>query len=123
MSTGLGVRKRAPHYMAERFRRIVYRMTLPFRAIAIAIVFTLWRMITGLRLNKFGWGNNMSESTDKPQVLPCPRCNSARYQKRDLAWLGVEIMLCPNCGYADRVPAKADPRVAHDADNREAKPL
>ena len=65
----------------------------------------------------------MSESTDKPLTLPCPRCSSAKYQKRDLTWLGVEIMLCPNCGYSAPVPAKADPRAAHEVDDREAKPL
>lgn len=53
----------------------------------------------------------------------CPNCGKGNYKQRKIGWLGIDIMLCSDCGYSAPVPAKADPRVAHEADDREAQPL
>ncbi len=62
----------------------------------------------------------------KPNELPlapgCPNCGKGNYKQTNLAWLGIEIMLCRDCGYAAPV-SKTDPRAAHATDNREANPL
>ena len=58
-----------------------------------------------------------------PLAPGCPQCGKGNYKKRNIAWLGVEIMLCSDCGYAAPVPTEKDQRQTHTADPRETKPL
>lgn len=61
--------------------------------------------------------------TDKPlSPCCCPNCGKGGYQKRSIAWLGIEIMLCKDCGYAAPVPPQPDPRLTHITDNRQVRP-
>ena len=38
----------------------------------------------------------------------CPACGKSNYRQRNIAWLGIDIMLCSDCEYSAPVPAKAD---------------
>jgi hypothetical protein len=65
----------------------------------------------------------MMELTEKILQPCCPRCGQGRHRRSKLDWLDLEVDVCLNCFYIWPLPVKPDPRQAHTADPREAKPL
>ena len=64
------------------------------------------------------------ELTDKILQPICPKCGATEHRRAKIDWLGVEVDICLNCFNMWPVPIKSpDPRQAHTADPREAKPL